>query len=412
MKPAGRYAGGYLVQWAGLVIALGWAAGGAPGATNYVSLNGDDANDGTSWATAFYSISNAVARAGNGAVTNVVMVDTGTYVLAKEVAVTSGLALRSRAGNGATILDGNYPATTNRCLRLNHTNAVVDGFTVQNGAGPLGGGIHIEMGTVQNCVIQDNKADYHATPRGGGVYIVNGGNLRNCLVQRNYATNEGGGIYVYTLQTVLVENCTVLSNSVGGGLVNGGGLYVTGNNTASNAVIRNCLIAGNSATQRGGGIYMDRGNTNFPPRIENCTIVSNTVGIYGGGGMTFGGAFKGEVVNTIVYYNIGSTASNVSSTLGNNGLTNIFAYSCVPVNFTTPSLGTTTVTNLNPNFVSPETGDYRLRPDSPYINWGANQAWMQGAQDVAGRTRIDRFSGIVDIGAYEYISQGAILTFR
>jgi len=41
---------------------------------------------------------------------------------------------------------------------------------------------------------------------------------------------------------------------------------------------------------------------------------------------------------------------------------------------------------------------------------GANQAWMTGTVDLDRRSRIDRFSGLVDMGAYEYIPQGIMFS--
>ena len=54
------------------------------------------------------------------------------------------------------------------------------------------------------------------------------------------------------------------------------------------------------------------------------------------------------------------------------------------------------------------TNNVRLQAGSPCINAGIKREWMTGALDLDGRTRIDRFSDKVDMGAYEYIPQGML----
>jgi hypothetical protein len=37
---------------------------------------------------------------------------------------------------------------------------------------------------------------------------------------------------------------------------------------------------------------------------------------------------------------------------------------------------------------------------------------MLDVPDLAGRRRIDRFSGLVDMGCYEYVGAGTLLTIK
>jgi len=62
----------------------------------------------------------------------------------------------------------------------------------------------------------------------------------------------------------------------------------------------------------------------------------------------------------------------------------------------------------NPLFVDKDNYDFHLTKDSPCANAGVNQNWM--GTDLDGHHRIDRFSGVVDIGAYEYLPQGIMIT--
>jgi len=85
---------------------------------------------------------------------------------------------------------------------------------------------------------------------------------------------------------------------------------------------------------------------------------------------------------------------------------------------TTPAF-TDATTNLafatqfvDPQFVDAPSGNWRLRGTSPCINTGANATWMMGARDLDDQQRLDRFSGQVDIGAYEHIASGSAVIIR
>ena len=63
----------------------------------------------------------------------------------------------------------------------------------------------------------------------------------------------------------------------------------------------------------------------------------------------------------------------------------------------------------DPFFKNPAMGDYRLSAASSLcIDKGANQAWMDGALDLAGNARVYRGfeKGTVDLGAYELQKSG------
>ena len=49
--------------------------------------------------------------------------------------------------------------------------------------------------------------------------------------------------------------------------------------------------------------------------------------------------------------------------------------------------------------MDPKASNYRLKPDSPCINTGTNEAWMACATDLDGLARI--VGGVADMGAYE-----------
>jgi len=104
-----------------------------------------------------------------------------------------------------------------------------------------------------------------------------------------------------------------------------------------------------------------------------------------------------------VYFNsIPATSTtghtNINTTAG-------LAYSC------TVALGNTSAGNIqdDPKFVDWANGDYTLAANSPCIDTGSNQTWMDGALDLAGNTRKQwgrvfgsKAAPIVDMGAYEF----------
>ncbi len=268
----------------------------------------------TSWGTAATNIQHAVDAATTD---DLILVTNGTYVLTSEISITKKVTLRSFK-NGltdriGTILDGNFPVTSNRCLNVDFAGAVVDGFTITNGyTGPGtirngfgGGGVKLNKGTVTNCLIIGNW-----TPTsGGGIAIFTGGLLVDSTVSGNAATNAtvslggwGGGV---AMQGGTMRNCLISSNRSG---YQGGGLYMD----TFGGTVEDCVIANNHAqplpditgnSGYGGGIWSGWGGT-----ITRCTIISNTVGpSASGSNMGGAGVSPGDgmtVRDSLIAYNV------------------------------------------------------------------------------------------------------------
>jgi len=318
--------------------------------TRYVSPTGSNISPYTSLATAANDIMTAVSICNNG---DIVMVDNGTYLLSTYISLINGITLKSINGADLTIIDGN---NTTRCIYINNTNAIVDGFTIQNGYNPsgFGGGINIANGgTVKNCTIKNNQAR-----DGGGVALDNDGFVENCYIFDNLASNNG-------------------SSGYGGGirLLNGG-------------EVRNCVISGNTSVKYGGGVNIWNAG-----KVKNCVITDNTAPSGKGAGIRT--RKNGKVYNCIIYYNNGDNYAVSSSGYH-------YYNTC-----TTPSLPGSYSTNCIsavPMFTSttPGSEDYRLQSGSPCIDVGMNLGWMATIPDLDGNTRIE--NGIVDMGPYEYIA--------
>ena len=120
------------------VISLLLFATLATAATRYVVPPGTPgvatASGYTSWETAATNVQHAVDTAETD---DLILVTNGTYRLTSEISIAKKITLRSfkdgTTDRDGTILDGNFPATSNRCINVNFAGAVVDGFTITNG---------------------------------------------------------------------------------------------------------------------------------------------------------------------------------------------------------------------------------------------------------------------------------------
>ena len=195
------------------------------------------------------------------------------------------------AENGKT--DANY---------VEYEGAVWDGFTIQNGyivnyyanrdggAGVRmfrgvtlrnsvvkrnmnystrnrGGGVYCDgsNSVVENCFIFNNNAEGSGEDfYGGGMYMIVGTGF-NLLVTRNYATSNGGGLFI--------ENATFYNNTVAYNNSEGcGGIYQwSGDYLTPSLDIFNCLLYGNNHKAIDSSLSGTKFNTNFKA-VMNCYI--------------------------------------------------------------------------------------------------------------------------------------------
>ena len=215
------------------------------GSTRFVSPSGTHDFPYDTWEKAATNIQAAIIASDNG---DTVLVTNGHYAVTSELLITNGVLLQSVNGAPFTVIDGQ---AATRCIRLAHSNAVVDGFTVTNGNadGEDGGGVLCETGgTLRHCYFANNAA-YN----GAGVY---GGTIEESTFHANVAAHAGGG--------------------------------------ASMSVLRNCFLSGNQALE-GGGV--------FRCLLKNCTVIRNTA-------EWTGGTLGGTSLNCIVYYNVSDIAAD------------------------------------------------------------------------------------------------------
>ncbi len=440
--------------WFGLSLVIGLSVG-ALGADYYVAQNGQTPGDFKSWASAASNIQDAADAA---ALNDTVWVGPGHYVAMPNatnylglnvVYLNKPLVLRSSDGAASTVIDGEG---THRGIATYYpvqgTNPfVIDGFTISNCySAAAGGGVRFDDTApyggksciVRNCVIQDNVS----LESGGGIHAGIGNTsyltltVSNCVIRNNQATGAnfgGGGIWKGDRGLVIVTDCLIASNTAtsGGAMMlaysraqidrciirdnratststigskGGGGLngYVIGTSAPGQSWLRNSLLYNNTAT-RGGGILLG-GDPDF--FIQNCTVVSNTATT--GGGIVLYDQWSGlQATNCIVYFNANSDLDIIKTATWPKLQCSFVCTSST--NNLTSNIGNTTNNPLFANFAA---HDFRLTAGSPCFNTGTNQTWMIGTVDLDGNPRIDRLIGQVDMGCYEYVYQGALITIR
>ena len=179
-------------------------------------------------------------------------------------------------------------------VALDH-EAVLDGFTVKHGYASdetssgvhysRGGGIYlVEGGVVRNCIVTENSA----TERGGGVYLDGGGLVESSYLHRNTSPGAAGSSEGYGGAAGSSEGYGGAAALSGGGDIrysmivnnfaaNGGGLALY-NPTGSTGTLADYLnmsavstiIANNTASNEAGGVYLHNGGI-----LNNLTVVAN-----------------------------------------------------------------------------------------------------------------------------------------
>jgi hypothetical protein len=308
----------------------------------YVRADAAPGGDGSSWGSAFLSISDGIAAATPGAE---LWIAEGTYPEA--VVLSEGITLYGG-------FDGTETAVGERDWEANSTvidafglgtsvvtaanNTVLDGLTVTGGSAVDGGGIKAgnETVTISNCTIVDNEA----SDRGGGVFSGWTGNrtFSNCV----FAWNRGG---------------------MGGGIFSGGPAQFT-----------NCVFAHNTGGSGGAVNYLGCGLPDL--LFYNCIFYDNHAG---GAGVLWAGAGAGcgqavEFSNCTVTENVSDGGDLIVVTwdiyVGVTG--SIFWNNSLDTYSPNVFFGSSIVGGPDPLFVDPGNGDFHLQGGSPAIDTGGS----------------------------------------
>ncbi len=129
------------------------------------------------------------------------------------------------------------------------------------------------MGSFGDCIIARNTARVD----GGGValYYHCLTTFFGCTIADNYAWRDGGGMFLMTTSYYQqVSNCTIIRNRA---LGSGGGIVFT---DSASPGIQRCVVISNSAVRDGAGIFCRTGSS---PKLEDCLILDNASENNGGG---------------------------------------------------------------------------------------------------------------------------------
>lgn len=262
---------------------------------NIKLANGTTINVGP-WEGCDYStIQAGIDAASDG---DTVIVAPGEYVITVPITFRGKpITVRSETGPDETIIRMATPTDTSRSSVVifedNETaESILEGFTITGGRGTRpssaniwsGGGIFFDTcsGTVRNCTIVQNMADY-----AGGIFCRHlcSPMLIDCIIEENSARDSGGGVFFWDEASLTLISCIIRSNSAEDF---GGGLSCYFN---SSATLTDCIISGNSVTGStaliagyGGGVSC---TDNSLLTLTNCTITENSAGFSAGGIMCY-----------------------------------------------------------------------------------------------------------------------------
>jgi hypothetical protein len=349
---------GAALAFAAALCLLAPVPGGA--ARIYVNAGAAGANNGSSWPDAYTDLHTALSTATAG---DTIWVGSGTYKPTTGADRTASFSLK----NGVVLFGGfggEEAEPADRNLRAHRTilSGEIGALSNEDNSYHVVGAQNVDStAVIDGFVVRDGNASGGSpNDRGGGLIALTGSpTVRNVSFEKNSAV-WGGGMSLGGGRAK-ISNVGFASNFA----AFGGGLYTY---NSGREVITNASFTADSVQWQGAAIY----NIGSRPQIVNAIVWANH-GItqiinLGGGVATFS--------HCIVQGSGGSAAWNpVFGTDGGNNL------------------------DVDPLLWSVSNGDFHLRPGSPAIDAGDNNAAELLPMDIDGDSRV--VGGGVDIGADE-----------
>ena len=334
-----------------------WSFAGPSGESDvqYVAEYGDDAADGTSWATAKKTVQAAVdAAPDNGKVLvapgyyyathSTAASDSSTYAVCLERPVS----VIGVAGPEKTTVDAGIDRSR-AGARITNADALLAGISLVNcyySAKNKPTGVEGNAGVFSNCWVKVRGEWAH----GGWILNISGSLKAYDVVMRPYTVDVSEGGYAVYMK----DNATLDGFTAQNVVITGNGakqlLYLDGNAKASNVLIANCRfgkveVASLSpfVTVNGAGAV-----------LADATVVNNN--IMANNGAVQVSNSKAIVTNCIVWANTSSSLANPNI----NGASNLarFFNSCCNEFAADNAQGNIIV---DPQFVDAANGDYHLR---------------------------------------------------
>jgi predicted outer membrane repeat protein len=420
------------------LVALAVAGSSALAQTTiFVDDSAATGGNGTSWASAFVTLDDALAAAtAPGA--DEIRIAHGRYRPMVQLTPPDPRSAAFVIPDETTLIGGwlgneinNIPLGTPRLTLLSgdigtpgvatdnaHHVVIIDSITPQQ----------VIDATIKRLTISDGYADVGDT-RGGGIYVTGGvavANLalENCQVKNNHA-EAGGGMFFQT-GDVTMKNCTFTGNTAAG---RGGAMraqasklrcdnsYFTDNSAAGNGGVIsitsttppdiefvNCLFTGNSSVNGSGGVAsMNSGQFSAGHGIwYDCTFSENSCGGENGGSVIYAGPPSGVSARAVLRNCVAWGNSPSATTLVNPWEV---SYSDIE-GALWPGSGNI---SANPLFTS----SFSLQSGSPAIDAGSNallppdELDLDGDGNTTAQIPVDLvyqiriLNDIVDMGAFE-----------
>ncbi|WP_167343116.1 T9SS type A sorting domain-containing protein [Nonlabens sp. SY33080] len=393
----------------------------------YVNANATGANDGSSWADAFTSVTDALALT---SLNDAVWVARGTYTLAdkntpiaistNEVDIIGGFAgtettladrdLTAIHTTNATIFTGdingddiagdfssNKSDNAERLFELRTSNVTFDGIIFEN-----------IYDTSQSGGVEEN----------GVIFIPNNLNSNNLKIKNAVFRNNYSNGYLLKIrkfnQGLLIENTQFINNTI----VDMGLVFIQSDNTNRYIFTRwaNVLVADNDVNLAALNINREgfnNGNT-LDVVINNSTFINNDYNNTYGNSITASGNrdVNLNINNSIFWQNtINGTVATRDISNGATATYDVFirnSIAKVSSNAgTTGTFNTTNVTTLDPATDNLNLStDYKPTSASTFIIDQGDNAYYDvalfGNSDLSGNDRV--VSTTIDLGAYEYNS--------
>jgi predicted outer membrane repeat protein len=397
----------------------------------FVSMQGSDAQVGTSWNTAFQTVQKALSVAQEG---DEIWIAQGTYYPDEGPGQDNNATTATfNVGNGIkmiggfsgteahlsdrptpllpTILSGDinqsqsFSGNSECVVSLNYsTDVLLEGLIVERGnASNLGGGLRGSFSGViiRNCTFRNNRASHH----GGAVagqYMF--GDFEDCHFIQNSAGKNGGAVHLDLFEGS-IKGCRFDDNNTDD---KGGALWVQ---NWSNGKVTNCRFDDNQADDYGAATYF---SSCYNLKITQCVFYNN----FG----YWGGAISGEsssidVINSTFVYNQASDGATFYMYGGGShkfincvfydgffGFVgdNISLDHCLLEGFVFSATTNDVIYGI-PDFINPQEGDVRLNPCSMGVDEGRSVNGLPEFDFDGNPRAVDLLpgEGVVDMGAYE-----------
>ena len=322
------------------------------------------------------------------------------------------------------IIENNSSFGNGGGLCVTSCSPIIENNIFRNNKAFNGGAIYLyySNAVISKNQIIDNKVDNYenlglgsSSLSGGGIYVssYSSPEISNNLIKNNFAGLEGGGLAIKTNYHTVFKNNIVEENTS----EKGGGIFLYNSET----YFFNNLFARNYATQEGGAIYMDF-SSNILDFINN-TVVYNKADQKGGG--LYLNRSNPNVVNSIIFSNNSTKGSQIVTNYYGDDRSPAFKFSDIEFGATgilvvgNPIVYQNNI-DINPLFVDPSINDFKLMKSSALIDSGTMNSsiiaspWSGSNDeiinfpsfDLAGNSRIN---GFIDMGAYEYGSSLSML---